>query len=163
MDEEVWNQFANNREELSRIANLIRNNYSNLSQPLAGTLDAEPVDAEEEFPEGRTVRRLHDAKERNPQATKNKKKQVLQRMGKLECEVCSFDFTEYYGENGVGFTECHHIVPLSQLEPGHHTKLSELAIVCANCHRMLHKVRPWLTVWQLKGILKTRGKVVDGT
>ena len=46
--------------------------------------------------------------------------------------------------------EAHHRIPLCDLEPGTKTKLSDLAMVCANCHRMLHRGNPWPTVDKLK-------------
>ena len=47
---------------------------------------------------------------------------------------------------GKGFAECHHVVPLADLGRQKRTRLEDLAIVCANCHRMIHHARPWLTV-----------------
>jgi 5-methylcytosine-specific restriction protein A len=35
------------------------------------------------------------------------------------------------------------------------TTLDDLAVVCANCHRMLHK-RPWRTVPELRELLRSR-------
>jgi 5-methylcytosine-specific restriction protein A len=29
-----------------------------------------------------------------------------------------------------------------------------LELVCSNCHRMIHRRRPWLTIEQLRSILK---------
>jgi hypothetical protein len=62
--------------------------------------------------------------------------------GRLMCEVpgCGFDFRARYGELGDGFAEVHHKKPLSYAPPrGQKVPLSELAIVCANCHRMIHR------------------------
>jgi 5-methylcytosine-specific restriction protein A len=36
--------------------------------------------------------------------------------------------------------ECHHRKPLASLRPGQRTRLSDLALVCPNCHRMLHRM-----------------------
>jgi predicted HNH restriction endonuclease len=61
--------------------------------------------------------------------------------GRLICEVpnCGFDFHARYGELGVGFAEVHHKKPLSDAPTtGRAVKLADLAIVCANCHRMIH-------------------------
>jgi hypothetical protein len=61
--------------------------------------------------------------------------------GRLICEVpnCGFDFHEKYGELGDGFAEVHHKKPLSRApSTGRKVKLADLAIVCANCHRMIH-------------------------
>lgn len=55
------------------------------------------------------------------------------------CAVCDFDFFWTYGELGRGFIEAHHKLPISQLQPGAKTRLEDLAPVCSNCHRMLHR------------------------
>ena len=116
--------------------------------------DIELLESEEdEFPEGRLLARTHKLRERNPQASIQKKKNVLKKTGTLACEVCGFDFHATYGALGYGFAECHHRVPLSELAESNTTKLEDLAIVCANCHRMLHKARPWKTIEELKKIL----------
>lgn len=62
--------------------------------------------------------------------------------GKLECEVpgCEFDFLLHYGQIGYGYAHVHHRIPLSQAKQGgQKTALKDLAIVCANCHSMIHK------------------------
>ena len=74
----------------------------------------------------------------SPLAQKKKNK-VFSELGKLECEVCEFDYALKYGERGKGFIECHHKVALHLLKPKTRTKLSDLALLCANCHRMVHK------------------------
>ena len=116
--------------------------------------DIELLESEEdEFPEGRLLTRLHKLRERNSQASIQKKKDVLKKTGTLACEVCDFDFHAIYGALGYGFAECHHRTPLSELPESTHTRLEDLAIVCANCHRMLHKARPWKTIEELKKII----------
>ncbi|WP_293742057.1 HNH endonuclease [uncultured Pedobacter sp.] len=56
----------------------------------------------------------------------------------LVCEVCSLDFSDRYGTLGEGFMECHHLFPIAK--SGIRTNfLEDLALVCANCHRMLHR------------------------
>ncbi len=52
----------------------------------------------------------------------------------LKCEVCGYDFIEQFG---VEYAEVHHIKPLS-LNGTRTTKLSDLAVLCANCHRVAH-------------------------
>ena len=77
-------------------------------------------------------------------------------MGKLECEVCRFDFEVKYGERGVAFIECHHIVKLTKLRPHSKTRLEDLVLVCANCHRMLHR-NGSITIKALKNEMKQKG------
>jgi len=54
--------------------------------------------------------------------------------------------TEVDGELGYGFAAGHHTVPMSESAADHRTRLTDLAIVCANCHRMIHRGRPRPTV-----------------
>jgi len=56
------------------------------------------------------------------------------------------------GEIGLGFIEAHHVFPISQLTEETDTKIEDLALVCSNCHRMLHRKRLWLTIEKLKEI-----------
>ena len=112
------------------------------------------VDEEAEAPEGRGLFRVHRTRERNPALVKKKKKAALRKSGCLRCEVCGFDFQKVYGDLGQSFIECHHTVPVSELEPGATTRLKDLALVCANCHRMLHRGGETLTVRELRKSLK---------
>jgi predicted HNH restriction endonuclease len=110
--------------------------------------------SEYEALEGRRLLRLHKLKERKPQLVRRKKRATLQATGRLLCEACGFDFAAVYGELGAGFAECHHTQPLG--EAGERvTTLGDLAVVCANCHRMLHR-RPWRTVGELRELLRSR-------
>lgn len=56
------------------------------------------------------------------------------------CQVCGLNFEQRYGKLGIGFAEAHHLKPLSQLRGSVRTRLEDLATVCANCHRMLHRM-----------------------
>ncbi len=57
--------------------------------------------------------------------------------GRHKCECCDFDFFETYGEIGFNFIECHHKIHISTGE--RITQAEDLALVCSNCHRMLHR------------------------
>ena len=62
--------------------------------------------------------------------------------GRLLCEVprCHFDFVAKYGQLGEGFAHVHHLVPLATLpDEGSAMKLEDLAVVCPNCHAMIHR------------------------
>lgn len=61
--------------------------------------------------------------------------------GHLRCEVpgCGFDFLEAYGEIGRDYAQVHHLKQLSDLESPTRTTLKDLAVVCANCHAMIHR------------------------
>ena len=75
-------------------------------------------------------------------------------MGLLFCEVCGFDFHHTYGNIGKGFIECHHLKPLSEYDLNEKTNKENLVFLCSNCHKVVHKYRPWLGRNELKNILK---------
>jgi predicted HNH restriction endonuclease len=90
-------------------------------------------------PEGKKLLKLHITRERNSSLVTEKKRLVKLEFGTLACSVCSFDFGCQYGEHGDGFIECHHTKPLSERSVEEETRLEDLALVCANCHRTLHR------------------------
>lgn len=150
LEEEVWNTYASNQKRLTATADAIR---ATINTDELVKAEAAEVD-EPEAPEGRLLTRTHQVRERNATLIKKKKKEVLHLTGKLACEVCGFDFYRVYGELGSGFAECHHTKPISKLLPGEKTRTTDLAIVCANCHRMLHRGCEWYSVAKLKSILE---------
>jgi 5-methylcytosine-specific restriction protein A len=142
----VWTEFIDQPDLLLRTALAI--------EAAAATQDAANVAEvpgdEDVFPEGLLLTRLHVVRERNRAAVAAKIDAVMRETGRLACEACDFDFQEFYGDVGLGFAECHHTLPLSEAAGQRKTRLADLAIVCANCHRMLHRVRPVLTVAALR-------------
>lgn len=106
-------------------------------------------DVDEEFfsgVEGGKKVATHIRKERNARLVKAKKQKVLKETGKLVCEACGFDFEATYNGIGKGFCEVHHKKPLSEVEREVETSLEDLAILCSNCHRMIHKTNPLASI-----------------
>lgn len=89
------------------------------------------------------------ARERNRSLVESKRKQALKNYGCVECKACGFNFGLVYGERGNGFIECHHTEPVALL-PGQKTHVDDLSLVCANCHRVIHRNKEWLTVAELR-------------
>lgn len=151
----VWHQFAGDPARCHEVAQaIIRNLDTDDAASVGG--EAEPDDLLEEAPEGRLLTRVHLRRERNRKLVESKKRLVLKEGGTLTCEVCAFDFKAEYGGRGDGFIECHHTKPLESLQPGGKTHVRDLALVCSNCHRMIHRRRPWLTIDQLRETLPDR-------
>lgn len=99
----------------------------------------EMLDLPEPTTEGRRMLVQHLIRERNRALIERKKRAVLESEGRLACEVCGFDFRECYGSLGDGFCEVHHRLALSDTSAEVRTTLDDLAVVCANCHRMIHR------------------------
>ena len=71
-----------------------------------------------------------------------------------QCEACDFDFEARYGTIGHQYIECHHVDPLGEREtPTALTKVRDVRMLCANCHRMVHRTRPPLPVEELREAL----------
>jgi hypothetical protein len=72
--------------------------------------------------------KLRDASRRSPD-------------GLLRCEVpgCGFCFEEVYGTVGADFAHVHHLNALAERDQAEETTLADLAVVCANCHAMIHR------------------------
>jgi predicted HNH restriction endonuclease len=152
-EEAVWLEFSEDRERLVRVANAIRHATLLPSVDEEGTIND---DDETEAPEGRILTRLHRIRERNGKLVSQCKMKALRELGYLRCEVCQFNFEERYGDRGKGFIEAHHIKPVESLAEGSTTRLEDLALLCANCHRMIHSARPWLSLDELRNILHRR-------
>lgn len=89
--------------------------------------------------EGKVKVRIHRQKERDKKLVRIAKKKFKLQFGKIFCECCGIDFQESYSEIGVDFIEAHHRVPISQVDEGAKTAVDDLAMLCPNCHRMVHK------------------------
>lgn len=98
--------------------------------------------------EGSPLYRMHLMRERNKKIIDQKKKNAKD----LSCEICGFNFEKEYG---VAFCEVHHKKPLSKLKKSAETRSTDLAIVCSNCHRILHhKKDDILSIEDLKKKIK---------
>jgi 5-methylcytosine-specific restriction protein A len=145
LDAEVWTRFRDNPDEAATLATEIRRG---IDLGLESTTEEEE---EIERSEGRIVYRLHRYVERDRALVARKKSAVLNKTGALACEVCAFDFAARYREVGEGFAEVHHLRPLHLGETV--TRLEDLAILCANCHRIAHRMDGWPTIEALRTIL----------
>jgi len=56
------------------------------------------------------------------------------------CQVCEFNFEEFYGEVGNAFIHVHHVKPLHTIGEDYKVDYeNDLIPVCPNCHAMLHR------------------------
>lgn len=123
------------------------------SKPKSPPVEWQDVDAMS-FPEGNEKRKLHLFKERNRELVRRAKAIYAEKDPLLRCQVCNFSFVEKYGERGRRIIEAHHKVPIAELKAGTKTRIEDIALVCANCHRMLHYGDRTLKVEELQVILR---------
>jgi len=88
--------------------------------------------------------------ERNPFA----RKECLDYYG-FSCSVCDFNFEKYYGSIGFKFIHVHHLTQVATIKQEYKVNpIKDLRPVCPNCHAMLHKQNPPLTIDELKQQIK---------
>lgn len=114
---------------------------------------------EESFNEGNKKLEIHKTRERNPKVISRAKELFkIKNNNRLFCEICGFDFEEKYGEIGKDFIEGHHTIPISDMNENDKTKIEDIIMVCSNCHKMIHRKRPWLSKEELKEIIQQNQK-----
>ena len=76
------------------------------------------------------------------------------------CAVCGFDFGTQFGSLGEGFIHVHHLLPLAEIRQEYAVDpIEHLRPVCPNCHAMLHKRQPVMSIEELKDL---RSKLAAG-
>jgi 5-methylcytosine-specific restriction enzyme A len=146
-DREIWNELGNNPERTKDLAKLIRSGIDVVEEA------KQELDLEEVFSEGRVVTEAHSTRERKPQL----RRRLLEhhrRSGVLECGICGCSAP--ISELGEAIFEAHHIVPLS-IAAERRTKLRDMALLCANCHRLIHRAiaseKRWLNIQEARLII----------
>lgn len=110
---------------------------------------AEEIPASKNFSEGAQFSVTINAYERNPKA----RAACIAHHG-LTCTVCGFNFASVYGSLGEGFIHVHHITPIGAIGKQYEINpVTDLIPVCPNCHAMIHRTEPALTVEQLRNHL----------
>lgn len=111
------------------------------------------TEIEDIFIEGKSKLVIHKIKERNLKLIQSAKVLFKKKYGKIYCEVCGFDFYLTYGNLGDDYIEGHHKIPISCSNEEIEMKVDDIALVCSNCHRMLHRKKEVLSVDKLKMIV----------
>lgn len=155
LDKEVLDEFLNQEEGMCTVAREIRSELQTSAGSPASLLE-ELLEEEIGAAEGSVLLVRHLRRERS-RSLRNKKISASKVLGiPIACEVCSFDYGTVYGDRGKDFIEVHHVLPLHASGPTR-TKLKDLALICANCHRMIHRGAQWLTPVQLKELVESGG------
>ncbi|KQQ44621.1 hypothetical protein ASF58_20840 [Methylobacterium sp. Leaf125] len=97
--------------------------------------------------------RMHRRIERNPHAAKLAKKHHG-----VRCQACDLVMAERYGTAGEDFIEAHHLRPLASLREGEAVKYDvaiDFAVLCPNCHRMIHRMNDPSDLKSLREVLHT--------
>jgi 5-methylcytosine-specific restriction protein A len=150
MDKRVWEELGHRPADVATLARAIRASIEPANQP-------EPADPEEEFFEGRTLSLLHRRRERNPKI-RQKLLALREQQGSLRCDVCDRGPPAGDARLRDAVFEAHHVVPLGTGD-ARRTRLDDMALLCASCHRLLHRLsqleRRWIGILEAKRLLGT--------
>lgn len=149
LEHQIWDEYASQPMKLAADAKAIREAIESADETrLAALPQAEEYVGEE----GGVIIRLHKRYERDRKLVGKKLAQASSE-GNLECEVCNFNFGATYGKLGAGYIEVHHLKAVNKLGKDGKTKLEDLALLCANCHRMAHRKREPLGLNEIRQAL----------
>lgn len=156
MDREVVRDLGEDSGRVKQLAEAIRGARSLLTrEDFPQEVDLEVSD-EEAFFEGRMIWRLHRKRERNSSV---RRRLLIERSRRgLSCEICELARPELAFWLQEAFFEAHHILPLHQSNL-RVTKLNDMALLCANCHRAIHammiKEKQWIGLETAKARIHT--------
>jgi len=148
IDREVWEEFGDYPALTHQLGILIR-------QSIAIIDDLPLTEDEEEFSEGKSATKVHIRRERS---RKLRMELIALRLkqGGLSCDLCAIDGSKINPAMRDSMFESHHIIPLSVVGETK-TKVKDMALLCANCHRLLHRAiakrKQWLSIEEAKGLL----------
>ena len=147
---EPINDYGHNIVEQLSIDSKEYSDFSNdkiedlLSNEVA--ISVNDLDVNKSFREGTTSQVTVNIYERNPQA----RKKCIDYYG-TSCFVCEFNFGKAFGKLGEGFIHVHHLKPISEIGEEYEVNpIEDMRTVCPNCHAMIHRRTPLLSIEKIK-------------
>lgn len=136
-DRQVWEQYGSRPDVVNNLAKAILTGINTISS-------SEIPEELEELPEGKLLTAIHVRRERNPKV----RKMLLdnRRASGIRCEICGLSRPNIAAELEDSLFEAHHIVPLASAGE-RKTTLSDLSLLCACCHRAIHRAMVMTGTW----------------
>jgi 5-methylcytosine-specific restriction protein A len=134
MDRVIAMEFGSDPSEVSRLSQQIRSTVKELERDDFEMAD----DFLEDFYEGKSTFVAHRKIERNSKLRTSLLKKLED--DELECEICFLSRPKLERNLHEALFEVHHLVPLAILNFEQKTKLSDVSLLCASCHRAIHKL-----------------------
>ncbi len=136
------------RSELAQIAATLRAVPQSLSDVSQSVIE------DVEFAEGSLLTKLHLVRERSPKV--RKALLAAHGAGPLMCEICNHSRPALARPIQESLFEAHHRLPLSA-SAARKTRVADVALLCACCHRLIHKLialeRRWVQPAEVSGLL----------
>jgi 5-methylcytosine-specific restriction enzyme A len=132
-DREIWDTYWQSAPEVHGLAEVIK-----MGASIVAHAELEQDDDDDaRVSEGRLITAMHKRRERAPGL--RGKVIARERKSGLACKACDRApiLTTHGAQAEAAMYEVHHVRPLSDLGPTA-TRLSDLVLLCATCHRLLH-------------------------
>jgi 5-methylcytosine-specific restriction protein A len=137
MDRQIVQEFPElHRSELASVAAVVRTALAEGARP-------DEILEDEVFLEGEILTTRHRQRERRLRL------RLLQRIrpNPLVCEICDFSPPALERDLQESFFEAHHVIPLAHAEGRRATRVSDMSLLCAGCHRFIHRMISRTRVW----------------
>ena len=109
----------------------------------------EEIFSADKYIEGATTKITVNSYERNADA----RAKCIKIYG-YNCFACGCNLEKIYGERAKNFIHVHHTIPLSETNSSYKVDpKKDLKPLCPNCHAVIHRYKPVLTIDQLKQLL----------
>ena len=139
VDREVWAEFGDNPSAVKQLATDI---LSLAGPGSAGAADGHAdSDVDDMFPEGAVLTAYHRRRERSPKLRRSLLNERAKK-GEISCDGCGWTASHIDERLALAAFEAHHLLPLS-IAGKSTTKLKDMALLCATCHRLVHR---WIAV-----------------
>lgn len=151
LDRELVAEYPRLRAmDVAALASLIR-------EAIARGEAAESLPEDEVFVEGHLLTSRHRSRDRRL------RKKLLGKTAddQLVCTICQFAAPPLERRLRESFFEAHHIRPLSESLGVTSTRVADLSLLCAGCHRFLHRLiaikKRWISIAEARDSLRVAG------
>lgn len=139
VDREVWAAFGDKPAVVKQLAaDILALAAPGASPPVDVAAGS---DVEDVFPEGAVLTAYHRRRERSPKLRKALLAERAKK-GALVCDGCGWTASHVDERLALAAFEAHHLLPLAVAGKST-TKLKDVALLCATCHRLVHR---WIAV-----------------
>ena len=137
------------KERIDKVFQILAEEYQEKRDEAGRPLFPDEVEGGVSLREGAKRQVTVNAYERKPQA----RRQCIEKYG-TRCCICDFSFGDKYGKDYQDFIHVHHRRPLAEIGEEYQVDpVEDLRPVCPNCHAVIHRRNPALSIEEVIALL----------
>jgi 5-methylcytosine-specific restriction protein A len=148
-DRSVWEELGSSQNRVKELAALIRAGLDTLNEVRESHAEYEA------FAEGRVVTETHLRRERRPEL-RTRLIELRKKKDRFVCEICGKKPDVLDDILAESIYEAHHVIPLA-IGDERSTRVSDMALLCACCHRLIHKAiahqKRWISIPEARKLI----------